>query len=117
MNKTKKIFFPLLIISLPIFADAEVLRGTKEIIQKSKGIIDLLIPIVFTLALLLFFWGVVKYIWSEGSGKGEGKQIMWWGVIAIFVMSSVWALVYFIGTNLGLDDYGYDAPSIPTFKK
>ncbi len=63
---------------------------------------DVLIPLVFSLALLVFFWGVVKYIRSEGQGKAEGRNIMIWGIVALFVMASVWGLVYFIRNELNI---------------
>jgi hypothetical protein len=52
---------------------------------------------------LAFFWGAVKYIWSVGTGKEEGRKIMMWGILAIFVISSVWGLIKFINGTLGVD--------------
>lgn len=59
------------------------------------GIINSLIPLVFGLALLAFLWGLSMLIFYAGDAakRSEGKQIMIWGVIALFVMVSVWGLV------------------------
>lgn len=94
----------ILAVIFPVLASAQ-LGQTEGILNQAKSIVtDILIPLVFTLALLFFFYGVAKYIWSEGQGKAEGKQIMIWGVVALFVMSSVWGLVSFIQGELNLSN-------------
>jgi len=59
------------------------------------GVINPLILLVGALALLYFLWGVSKYIWHSGDAekRSEGYQIMIYGIIALFVMGSVWGLV------------------------
>jgi len=109
INKT---FFVLVTIIMPFvgYAQTQPLRTTESFLGKFDAIVSgILIPLVFTLALLFFFWGVAKYIWSAGGEKEEGKKIMIWGVIALFVMSSVWGLVYFLRDELGLNQVGGDA--------
>ncbi|MCW9054666.1 MAG: hypothetical protein OQJ98_01630 [Candidatus Pacebacteria bacterium] len=56
------------------------------------SIINLLIPILISLAVLGFFWGVFQYGFTEGKIE-EGKKIMTFGVIAIFVMVSIWGIL------------------------
>jgi len=115
LNKISKVAITSVTALAPALVSAqEILGGTKKIFEGLLSLLrNTLIPLVFTLALLCFFWGVVKYIWAEGSGKDEGKKIMIWGIIALFVMSSVWGIVAFIQSNL----LGTTSPStvpIPT---
>lgn len=78
-----------------------MLIQTGTLLMTAKNFITLyLIPIAFTLALLFFFWGVAKYIWSEGQSKEDGRKIMIWGIVALFVMSSVWGIIAFIQNDL-----------------
>ena len=63
-----------------------------------------LIPIAFSLCLVYFFWGVVKYLKAEGQGKAEGRSIMIWGVVGLFVASSVWGIITFIRTELKIPE-------------
>ena len=113
-NISKKILISLL-LTFPILSSAAMLTETRKLFEAAQGIIaDVLIPIAFTLALLFFFWGVAMYIRSEGTGKEEGKKIMIWGVVALFVMSSIWGLVSFIrGELLGNTTSPTSSP-IPT---
>ena len=69
--KTPVIFLALI---APLFAFAEALNQTKTLLGNVLNIVNtILIPLVFTLGLLVFFWGMVKYIWGEGAGKDEGE--------------------------------------------
>ncbi len=62
-------------------------------------------PLLFALALAVFIWGIVKFISTEGAAeKEQGRQFMIWGVIAFFVMFSVWGLVRILGDTFGLSN-------------
>lgn len=80
--------------------------GISGLIKASYDLVDkFLIPIAFALCLLYFFWGVAQYVRNAaGSEKAaeEGKRVMVWGVIALFVLSSVWGIIYFIREELQL---------------
>lgn len=79
------------------------------------GIIDLLTPIVFALALLFFFWGLAQFILASGDPEkaAEGRSKMIWGVVALFVMATVFGLIRFIRTELGIsDEKTIDVPSV-----
>jgi hypothetical protein len=59
---------------------------------------------IFGLAVLFFFWGVAQFIRTVSEKtKEEGKNKMIWGVIALFVMFSIWGIVAYIGNTLGIE--------------
>jgi len=113
--KSIKILALIAVSVFPVMVGAQqYLKNTDGILGAARGIVeDILLPIAFILSLLYFFWGVAKYIKSEGDGKAEGKQIMIWGVVAIFVVSSVWGIVYFVRDELNInDDSAINMPTI-----
>jgi hypothetical protein len=59
------------------------------------SVVNPLIVLVSSLAVLYFLWGVSKYILHSGNEekRAEGYQMMIYGIIALFVMVSVWGLV------------------------
>jgi hypothetical protein len=72
-------------------------------------------PIIVALALLFFFYGLAKYILNSGDEekKSEGKGIMIWGIIALFVMVSVWGLVNLLANTFDVNDGStIDIPSV-----
>lgn len=54
-----------------------------------------LVPLVFAIALLVFVYGVVKFVIAakDSHDREEGRMFMIYGIIALFVMVSVWGLV------------------------
>ena len=68
-----------------------------ELINKvTSQILNPLIILMFALATVVFGWGVVQYIiGSQGSEAkvGQGKRIMIWGIIGMFIMASAWGIV------------------------
>lgn len=92
--------------------------GNIEVFVRSLAeIINLLLPVIFTLALLLFFWGLVTYVFAISRGdetaQGKGRSLMVGGIIALFVMASVWGIVAFIGDALGIRQ-GQSIENIPS---
>ena len=56
------------------------------------------IPLLFSVALVVFIFGIVKYIFIQEK-KEEARSLILWGIIGLFVMFSVWGLVnVLIGT-------------------
>src|SRR3989344_806469 len=90
-----------------------MLTETKDLFEAFGGLVSIAIPIAFALALLYFFWGVGLYILKSGTEKDEGKKVMVWGVVALFVMSSIWGLVRFIQGEIGVSDVTNQP--VPTF--
>jgi hypothetical protein len=102
----KKIIFFVSIFFLPALAYAEDdLGNLGRILVGFNALIHKLIPIAFAIGLLAFFWGLAKYMGGGGSeeSKVEGRRIMVGGVIALFVMTSVWGIVAFLAKDLGID--------------
>ena len=86
-----------------------------SVLDTFGSIIGTATPIVVALALLFFFWGLAMYIMNSGDEekKGEGRNIMLWGIIALFVMVSVWGLVNLLANTFEVNDGStIDIPSV-----
>jgi len=66
-----------------------------DIIYFMINIINQAVILVVALALLFFFWGVARFILNADNEekRREGKSIMVWGIVALFVMLFVWQIV------------------------
>ena len=100
----KKVAAVAVLLATPIAAFAQQLGNLKTLADSSLQILNVVITIVFVLAILVFGWGVVKYIASAGNPEKEkeARSFLWWGVIGIFVLASVFGLVRFIGSSLNV---------------
>ena len=82
------------------------MTGLKQLIGAAGNLIDYSLGLLVAIALLVFFWGLMKYILNLSSGEAkveEGKNIMKWGLIALFVMVSVWGIIAFFQRALGVE--------------
>lgn len=87
---------------------------------KFKSLLDILIwakcvitgaiiPLIFALATIFFLWNVAVFIRSadKTSVKEEARQRMVWGIVALFIMISVWGIISIMSNIFGI------SPSVP----
>jgi hypothetical protein len=74
-------------------------------------IINTIIIMVFSVAFLIFFFGIFQFIKNagEGSKREEGKKKILYGLIGMFIMFSAYGLV-----RLVLKTFGITPPSTVT---
>lgn len=116
MSNFKKISLAVLAfaaILIPAIASAQFgedprLSNVQTLVLSIDRIVGFLVPIVFTLGLVAFFWGLAVYIFTAASdeGKTRGRRIMVGGIIALFIMASIWGIVSFIGQALDIGSEG-----------
>jgi uncharacterized membrane protein YidH (DUF202 family) len=92
------------LLTLPGIAFAQAAASLTGLITQIGAWVTLIIPILLGLAILVFFWGLVKFIFSAGdeAAKDTGKNLMIWGMIALFVMVAFWGIIGWVQTSLGL---------------
>lgn len=79
-----------------------MITSIQDLIVAVGNIVGLLIPLTAACALLFFFWGLVGFIQHAGDEKAvtEGRRKMLWGIIVLFIITSVWGIVGFIEGDL-----------------
>ncbi|TAL49576.1 hypothetical protein EPN83_00315 [Patescibacteria group bacterium] len=67
-------------------------------------ILNPLILLLFTIALLFFFWGIFQFVSRTGdeTKRAEGKKHILWGLVGMFIMFSVFGLIRIILNTLGV---------------
>ena len=76
---------------VPIIASAQTLLNTLALVST---FLNSLVYLFITLAIVVFFWGLIKYLMSSsGEDKSKGLSIMLMGVVTIFVMVSIWGII------------------------
>lgn len=85
----------------PFLAFAETLQGILGIVGQLIGTAT---PIVVALALVYFFWGLANFILGSDSEdkRKEAIAIMIYGILALFVMVSVWGIVNVLQTTFNV---------------
>lgn len=83
----------------------------KELTDIFIDLIRTALPVVTGFALVVFFWGLAKFIFRLGGDENavkEGKNLMVWGLIAFFVLLSLMGILAFI-----YRDFGFTRPFGP----
>lgn len=80
---------------------------------------QVLIPLIFAIALLAFLWGATKYFIISGGDpekRSEGTQLMLYSVIGFVLMVSIFGIVNLIANGLGFsdDEEIQNIPNAPT---
>jgi len=125
-SKTAKIILFAVAWILPTIAMAAVSStGGSDACSTSSltGLIDCgvsllnrVIPFIIALALLYFLWGVTLYIRDSGEKADMEKAvtIITHGIVALFVMVSVWGLVNVLRNTL---PFNSNQPPVPQFSR
>ena len=106
-----------LMLTGPMLAFAAPLSGVTDVVGSLGTVVGSLIPILMSLAVVVFFWGLVKYIAnaSDEAAKEGGKTLMIWGMVAIFVMVALWGIIGFFGSMFGIGAGGtIPIPGVPS---
>ena len=104
-------FVPMLAFAQGEFTELSTFLG--NIVEFTN---DVLVPLLFVVAFLVFIWGVFQYFILGGDDEGKretGKGFMVYGIVGFVVMVSVWGIVNLFSSGLGLKDANIeDMPTV-----
>ncbi len=78
----------------------------QNLLGLAQSLVGQAVPLLIGLAMLAFFYGLVMFIWKGKEGGetlAKSKQFMIYSLGAIFVMVSIWGIIYLIQSVLGVD--------------
>lgn len=84
------------------------------LVPKIGIIVNQLVPIVSTIVVLVFFYGLVKFVLSAGDedSSKKAKAYMIRGILGMFVMTTIWGIIAFMQNTIG----NTDAPTVVNLK-
>jgi hypothetical protein len=78
----------------------EACKTIERIITDLTEILKLLLPVLFAIPVVVFLWGIIKFIYAAGSGDEEkikqGKKFIVYGLIGLAIMVALWGFVELI---------------------
>lgn len=99
----------MLNIFFPIVANAQgvaIPASVKAFVGKiSTEILNPLIALMFAAALMYFFYGIASFMWNPDNeeARAKGRVGMFWGIVGMFVMVSVFGIMRLIINSIGAD--------------
>lgn len=72
-------------------------------------VLNPIIALLFAVALLIFFYGIVQFINSETSDskREQGKRKIIYGLVGMFIMFSAYGIIRLILATFGITPSGY----------
>ncbi|MEA2112775.1 MAG: hypothetical protein U9P50_02265 [Patescibacteria group bacterium] len=83
---------------------------TTLITKINSEIIAPIILLLFSLSLVMFFWGLADFIRGANNevARKTGKDHMIWGVVGMFIMVSAWGIVL-----ITINTFSIETPDFP----
>lgn len=96
----------IVVLYAPRAADAAATGVTTipDIITGFGNAVEPLVAVGLGAAVLVFVWGLVLFIRNSGDDKAvaEGRKRMVWGIVALFLIVSIWSIVAILNTIVGV---------------
>jgi heme/copper-type cytochrome/quinol oxidase subunit 2 len=77
--------------------------GVGGLFDLSESFLNRAVVLIVSIAVVYFIWSVFRFMTTEDeSTKNTAKKNMVWGIVAIFVMISIWGLVAILQSTFGI---------------
>ena len=111
MKKKLISFGAIVAVFAPMLAFA---ANAFTIITTVNQILSLIIPILITVAVVYFIWGVISYLISGDEEKKKGaRDAIVRGLIGLFVIVAFWGIIRLITNTFGVGPEQIDHNIIP----
>lgn len=69
----------------------------------NEFILNPIIILLFSVALVVFLYGIFKFVMNSGEDKAreEGKKSIVWGLVGMLIMVSVFGIIRFVLNSFG----------------
>ena len=75
-----------------------------DIITTVGGLINKVIPLLISVGVVYFVWGVVQFVIADGEeAKTKGRDHMIYGIVGLMAIFSMWGLVNIITKTFGIN--------------
>lgn len=101
-------------------AQGQVGASLMNLIVSAQSIVNLLVPFGIGLAVVAMFYGIIMFMFNKEKAEDHAKWLKFIGMslVGLFVMVSVWGLVAFMGSVLGIGQGGgINTPALPVQPK
>jgi hypothetical protein len=96
------------LLALPFLVGAQVTTQVHDlngIIRFINNILNVALPLIIAAAVVWFVWSMFQvFLAGDDDKQAKAKTNALWGIVAIFVMISVWGLVNILVRTFGLEN-------------
>lgn len=94
-----------IIALVPSVSFAQQLTDINSVASKATNIGNLVVELAISFAVIWIIVSVVRYLIAGGEdGRAKGRDAIVYGVVGLFVILSIWGLVYILRTSFRTQD-------------
>ena len=95
-------------VLLPLFAFAQNPGQIGNVVINIQGILNSIIPVLLIIGTIVFLWGVISFVTAgaDEEKRANARQLMIYGLVALFVMVAVWGIVRVLVQFFGVGGQG-----------
>ncbi len=115
LQKVTAWMIPSLVLALPLVVGAQ--NEFDNLLDKVKGWLDLIVPILMGVGLILFIWGLIQYFVADGSddAKKAARGNILYGIIIFAAIVGIWGLVNIVLGGIGVEQgENVTPPAVPS---
>ena len=90
--------------------------GLLSLLALAQTLINRLVPFAIGIAVLAFFWFLIKLVWTSDSAESKKTAVqgITYSIVALFLMVAVWGVIGLLANMLGVGVAGgIPAPTLP----
>lgn len=105
-NTVKRIGVAAAMFLLPAVAFAQYsIINSSSLFNATRSILNAIIPIIIAAAVVYILWGLVQsFVKGDEEARKAGHMKILYGIIALFIMISIWGLVNILVNTTGLNN-------------
>lgn len=90
-------------------------NGARGLLIYLSKFVNSIVTFIMVLTMVVFVWGIFKLVFSSHDSKEreQAKGYIFWGIVALAIMVSVWGLVNFLTSSFGLGNMNPVVPEFP----
>lgn len=93
-NKKTRTWLIASLFSTAVPLHAFAASKLNDILTSITDTFNEVIGILFIIATIVFFWGIIRYLASAGDEKAkkDARNLITWGIVGLAVMASAWGI-------------------------
>ena len=97
------------VYAIPALAFAATPKTFCELSKLIVSVVNSLTALLVLAAVVIYLYDVSSFVGKAGEERGKMKTIIMWGIVALFVMVSIWGILHILQTTLFPVDSGTGA--------
>lgn len=94
------------VVNAPQLSGCRSIQNVDGLVSCALSTLKVVIYFLFSFAFIYTLYGAFRFIGAEGDSRDKWRDVIVYGIIGLFVMTSIWGLVGILDGTFGLSGVG-----------